>query len=402
MTHSSMPHIPVPTIYRNTVIGPLRDGSNKYELHFGASPSDVKLSHYRQSSQGIVDIAVQSDLLPEESSNIELVEYPVIYGGPIFYHFGHFIAESIHRIYAKHQFNKFKNCKIAFHASGSKKRDLLPWMVSVLKVLGIKSKDVLLIDKPIRFSTLVVPKPGRILGGRNLFQDYNSLFPLAPIKISPQNAAKILYVSRSEHIFSGGYLGEALVEDILEEHGVRVVRPESLPLSDFLSLFLQAEKIIASEGSAIHNLELCGKTNVEIFLIARRSGAKARFQSVLENLTDRSVIFEQMNSGVALEWDWKKNTASRSRAVSFVDIPALLQSISEFSNIQFSSVHPSVIRTHILADLARYLLDARTTRSQTTSHEQLGKLFELFRESGQKNLNFACGLEDNEHPLNSI
>ena len=56
----------------------------------------------------------------------------------------------------------------------------------------------------------------------------------------------------------GAFAAEILLEMVLQERGVRVVHPETLPLEEQLSIYLGADALIVAEGSAQHGLELLG------------------------------------------------------------------------------------------------------------------------------------------------
>ena len=186
------------------------------------------------------------------------------------------------------------------------------------------------------------------------------------------------YVSRLKHIYSGSFLGESLIEQCLSKVGFTILYPEEIPTIEMVHLLRSAEVAIFSEGSAIHNLELCGRTDVKVFVIGRRKGSFDRFRFLLDDFAADWRIFEQFVDGVPLDWDAGRNKPSRQRACSYVKIDVLLSEISAFVGKSIPIPSAREIETAMRYDLAQFILDPRTTRNQT-SNEHLGELLRMLR-----------------------
>jgi hypothetical protein len=376
-----MMELPVPQVFRNAVVGPLLQGSNKFQLIFQCSPPDLPLEHWRASPEGGIRSICQITQMEEDKARTARnVEGPVIFAGPFHNHFGHFVAECIHRLYAKKRFPHLASAKIAFQALGWKQFSAAPWASDVLAMCGIDMADIILIDRPMRFAELHVPVQGRILGGMLLIEGYADLFPLADLPAVPEAAASPhLYVSRARHMYSGSFFGESMLENLLADEGFTIVHPESMPLKEFILLLRQAETITFCEGSAIHNLELCGRIRAKAFVIGRRGGTAERFGAILDSIVASWEVADSTHTGVPLDWDSGRERPSWQRACAYVDIPSLIARLAAFTGKALRTPSPAELRDGIMRDIAACLLDPRSTRA-TTSDEQLGKLMRMMRD----------------------
>jgi hypothetical protein len=250
-----------------------------------------------------------------------------------------------------------------------------PWLFPVLDICGVKADEVFFIDKPRVFEKLVVPPQARLLNGPTLKPGYAETFP-GGSKLD-KGAGESYYVSRSKYYYSGGYAGERVVEAFLERHGFKVLYPEERELRDVVGMLSSAANIIFAEGSAIHNLELCGKMQARIMIIGRRPEAKARFGYLLEDYASAHRVFEQAHVLGALEWPDNSDRPNSARAISLVDQRALISDISDFFQLEAKLPTQEDWDQAILADLGRFILDSRSARS--TSNERLGQALSMLR-----------------------
>lgn len=372
---------PPPEVLRNVVVGPLLPGSSKYQMVFNTSPGGLPLPHLRIDPQGGARSICQiGEMPPEDAARAERIPGKVIYAGPMQGHFGHFLAEGIHRIYARKLFPELADAKLAFQMTGWKKLVIPAWADRIFALLGVTRDDMVLIERPMHFEELHVPVQGRLLGGKLMFEGYTGLFPLQPLPAShPGATPRHLYVSRSRHLYSGSYFGETLVEKILAEQGVHTVFPESMPIDELLPLLQGAETIVFCEGSAIHNLELLGRIGARVFIIGRRSGTRERFAEIMDSLVSAWDVSDADEPGIPLDWDRSRQRPSGQRAGSYIDIPALVARLSGFLGLALRQPGRDETAAAISQDVASYVLDPRTTRKETTD-ERLGHLLRLLRE----------------------
>lgn len=368
---------PTPLVLKDVTVGPQLKGSSKRQIIFNTSPVTEAFCQFRRGQKGLVDATIRSELSPEEISKALYISEPTIYAGPYLRHFGHFVAECIHRLYAKTYFNQLHEFKVAFLALGWKSNPIEPWLPGVLDICGVSMDEMFLIDRPMRFAELHIPAQARILGGTTLLSGYCEFFP--PRESITKPTTTPVYLTRSKHMYSGSFFGETLVEDILQESGFRIISPEAFDCRDLVPILRDARTIVATEGSAIHNLELCGRVGGDVVVIARRPGAASRFKEILEHTANRSLIIDEVQKeGIPLDWDPGMERPSVQRACSFIDISKVINEVSSFCRVNLRSPTSEEIDRSIALDLAQYVLDPRSTR-RTTTDEQLGRLLRELR-----------------------
>ena len=259
-----------PAIYEGVTLGPLIPAERGLRI-----VSSHPLEHLRASStDGLKNVAS----IVEPPRPGEPMVGSTLWAGPFIPHFGHMLAEWIHRLWAEAVFGPYD--RIVFQVFPEEDRPA--WLLDVFQACGVNSGKVHFVATECTFERLLVPKQGRVLGGVTLIPQYEDLFPLAPIPVD-QAGSKYLYVSRSR-VLTGSYEGEREVEAALEGAGFRVIHPETMLLSDVLTAMRCAAVIVFAEGSAIHNLELIGRVDAKILLIARRYGCRGRFLPLLKSL----------------------------------------------------------------------------------------------------------------------
>lgn len=371
--------MPPPEVVSDALIGPLLPGSSKHVHVFAARTGDVLLQHFHiDGRRGLRDINQVRAASPQEIGAAPLVPGVTLYAGPYAGHFGHMLAEGMHRLWAAALRPELKQARIAFQAREGRETATEPWFAELLALYGITPEQVLFVNAPMRFAELHVPVQGRALGGEMLVDHYDALFPIAPIKPERKVAAR-LYVSRRQHMFSGSYLGESLVETLLGRAGYEIVYPETIPLRSMLRKLAGAREIIFCEGSAIHHLELTGRLRARIFVIGRRQGTADRFDRVLDAGCEAWTVFEEHHGSVCLDWDKGRDAPMRSRACSFVDLPKLLEALSAFAGVSLPQPDEAAVRRAESLDLLRVVMDQRT--GATATDEQFGRMLRAVRRS---------------------
>lgn len=295
-----------------------------------------------------------------------------LYGGVIFPAFGTFIAESIHRLWPVFTDPACRDLPILFHSTGpglAGEMALPRWMEQIFALLGIESSRVILIDRPMTARTLVVPMQGSMLGMGSVSADYDKVFP--PRREGRDDArprSGHLYVSRSKYLYSGSYLGETLVEDILRESGrFEILHPQDHPVADVVDKLESCESAVFAEGSAIHILELCRTPPPKTFVVMRRDmQAWRKFFELMVAKRSPQVELHQVRDRLAsLTWSAKSEGAADNKAAAVHDIAALLDSISAFCGIVLRKPSEREIRTAQGLSLLNLIMDERSMRAST-------------------------------------
>ncbi len=217
---------------------------------------------------------IPKDVKPEYDNNtiFETVEEPLYWCGPIVLHFGHQIADFSTRI-ASYDISKkeFLYC-FAVHPRSNivTVEDTPVYFREILEWFNIPLERVKIISKPILAKSLVCVPQQEQLANVSPHDDYLDKLDMNVAKnLDIKRKSGIYYISRAG-FKTGTIAGEAYLEYILGMHGVKVIRPETISLKEQLRIYYTAKKIIFSEGSAIHTLQLLGRNISQVYIINRR------------------------------------------------------------------------------------------------------------------------------------
>src|SRR4051812_41037646 len=128
--------------YHDLGVGPLEAGSSKRRLLFRVSQSTASLPHLRFEGRKIIDIATATH--DEGLPNDNRVPGVSLYAGVYFAHFGHFVSECIHRLYARNEDARLRAAKVVFHVGA--KHKIAPWLFPALEICGVKPDEVIFTD----------------------------------------------------------------------------------------------------------------------------------------------------------------------------------------------------------------------------------------------------------------
>lgn len=221
-----------------------------------------------------------------------------LYAGRLTAHFGHFITESLCRLWPLIG-GRREGMKILFHGPG----DLdvwwaIPHVRDILAALRIGRKDVIHLDAPVRVPSLIVPGPsftqqagahrayGRLC--RAIGQDF-----LAGRDV--ERSGRPIYLSKTR-LPEGvrRIVNEDVVEAAMAAAGVEIAHPQELSLRDQIALIAGRVAITGTVGSAHHlslftpdgrRFEMLSpdpELNANFFIIDALAGNRARYHHPAE------------------------------------------------------------------------------------------------------------------------
>lgn len=219
-----------------------------------------------------------------------------LYAGPLLLEFGHFLSESIHRVLPGLALEP--DLPILFAAPRGPAISVFDfaYVRQTFEFLGIAPERVHVTTHAVKVDRLLVVEQGSDLGGgpKQSYLDLLDRFsgprldrakPGGPM---PERA----YVSRSR-MPAGLLLGESYVEQLLEESGFTIYRPEEHALVDQMLAYRHARELIFPEGSACHGVELMGRELKHVALLNRRPVPRLSvFRAVVRSRAQRYADFE--------------------------------------------------------------------------------------------------------------
>lgn len=194
-------------------------------------------------------------------SEIEYVDEDVIFGGVIFpgnRRFGHMMIETLSRLWylvddqaeaSDGNENTRKNGRIAFV--------ILPesdeYNDTFFRLLGIDPGRIMIIKKPTRFRSVVIPEQSFIL-----FSDYhdkcNLIYDKMLSSVQEKSIEKLYLTRRSFTRYDGANdgLNEEYLEEFFKRRGFTVISPEQHPIEDQIAYMKGAREVVCSEGTLSH------------------------------------------------------------------------------------------------------------------------------------------------------
>jgi hypothetical protein len=277
-------------------------------LQFGIYAADGSLCVPALHWRGTANPTQVGEMPPGIDVSTLPVLPPSIYGGLFFHHFGHFMTESIGRLWGVNTadlatlpiyvFEPWYNIDFT---------DQQHFAAEALRLLGVDSRRIIRIERPSLISKLLVPEQKY---GWHFFmnppQDFVSFLRKAQDRIEhdTKDAGPLprkVYVSRALLPPSTGKVaGEQEFEQFLEGQGYHVLHPEQQPLSVQVQAYANAEQLIFCEGSAAHACILLPKLRAKVAIILRRkvSAIWLQFDGFGKEVTVIDAVIRQRSFGL--------------------------------------------------------------------------------------------------------
>ncbi|SEQ53465.1 glycosyltransferase 61 family protein [Sphingobium sp. YR768] len=192
-----------------------------------------------------------------------------IFGGLLHgWHFGHFVTESIARLWAIRELEGDYESLVFYDRHLG--RTPPNFAAAFIKSLGWHG-PITIVAEPTQFELLAVPSqicdvPTGYANGHPMVR---RLFD--PLKSQPLDGPEKIYVSRSKLGHSkGGFFLEENIEANLIAEGYEIVHPQELSIAEQFRLYRSAKKIVAAEGSPVHLMSYACEPDQDIFVIWRR------------------------------------------------------------------------------------------------------------------------------------
>lgn len=192
----------------------------------------------------------------------------VIFAGYNFSHFGHFLIESLARLWyldeAPEDYTRIAWARID-RKNGA--QEILPWQAEILALLRVNN-PVEVIDQPTKFQKVVVPRPAAEFPG-GFEPKMARFFERSGVAYAPLPGRKI-WLSRSKLEAKGKTRNIEAVEIKLETAGWVIMHPQDLPIGEQVRRLSEAERVAGEEGSAFHLLLfIAGLSGMRVDILPR-------------------------------------------------------------------------------------------------------------------------------------
>lgn len=205
-----------------------------------------------------------------------------IYGGYLFFHFGHFLIESLSRMYAIRQCGNYPivftspNAIVNANAGAAQK--------AMFRFLRLEN-EIVLLTEPTEIENLVMADAGSAVAPPLFTEEQARALGVFQAGAHGMEDRKI-WLSRSK--FKGGGLeNEAAIEAELHAMGWTIVHPEELPYREQARLVSTSRAVAGLDGSAFFSALLADKVLGEMFVFSRRNHIPPILSLALSRKTGR-------------------------------------------------------------------------------------------------------------------
>lgn len=201
---------------------------------------------------------IRSYVVSEEE--IKSVNEEVVFAGIAYSHFGHFLVETMNRLWWIIK-NNINNKRVVFLKNNSFDSSF----IKLIELTGIKEKNIIFLDVPTQFKKVEIPDQS-LCYFSYYHQEY--IYPYQAImdNIVAGNDRKI-YLSRTKFI-KKDCINEEYFEDFYRELGFKIVYPEQLDIKEQISIVSGADEIVSTMGTVSH-LALFAKKGAKIITLLR-------------------------------------------------------------------------------------------------------------------------------------
>lgn len=392
------------------LVSPLQTASNPAKVLGGVIHPDLKdcFNQFRvnqvNSPKRQLENITQLDRVSDATEKTKHLKGTHIYAGPMFIHFGHFLAESIHRLWAleyicKHDGIQVDSVLLLNQPRPRLKRLLAPQLppicLAVLEYLGVPKSKIQFVTDLTRVENLIVPQQASYFRSQQpINQAYKSFLLRCEDNIEPskdKNGAKKVYVSRSHFLLKGSYAGEAFVESLLAKHGYRIFYPENFSLQQQLAVYKEANELIFAEGSALHVLELLGNIDAKVAVIARRPTCQLVFEAMIKSRASNYTFFSEVAPLQSLFFPKVANSPAASAAIGVLELSAFARFIDTELGLKLANDEIVEFEKCITNDIRRYLSHHQMSSHGDPSSRRM--VFDRFKQQ-VKRLGFESALAD--------
>ncbi|SMP31624.1 glycosyltransferase family 61 protein [Shimia sagamensis] len=252
---------------------------------------------------------------PDMPSETETLAGTWMFGGTLYGHFGHFILESLSRIWALEELRgQIDGVIFTPKRNDPQFEQVIKQLRPLMEALGV-DVEARVAFAPTRVDTLYVPRQGvgmhDLMEGSQKFRDF--MRRRAGANIPSEGASKI-YISRSKlPPHRGGLICENILETYLAAEGYEMYHPQNHSAAEQIAAYKAATHIIAVDCSPLHLLAYVGNASQKVGILTRRSMAfSADFVRQLQAFNN-GIAFEVD----ALDRDWIPGRGLRPSRSSF-------------------------------------------------------------------------------------
>ncbi len=179
------------------------------------------------------------------------VDGTTIYAGVLDRHFGHFVLESLARLWFARQHPEIP--VVWSQESWRRGPDVpgyRPWQAEVLGLLGISNRPIF-VAEATTLEELVIPTPGYVM--EEIFHPVHREF-LGVLDHAPVYGVKTWFSHANLAPGVSGSRSASLLDRRLADAGWRIVHPQELSVAEQVEAIANSERLAGEQGSAFHSV----------------------------------------------------------------------------------------------------------------------------------------------------
>lgn len=191
-----------------------------------------------------------SQFVPKlDLENIPYIDRDVVFVGNVYPQFGHFLLEHMNRAWAFLSPRYKDMTAVLINNLGV--NPVPEYMFELLTMLGIKRKNILILDSTAQFRNVYVPTQGFNLPVWSCAKFGEIYKRIAENVGKPSKTYDKVYVSRAR-LACGATYGEERIQKIFEKNGYHIIYPETMSLPRQIKAVSGAKYLAGCAGTALH------------------------------------------------------------------------------------------------------------------------------------------------------
>jgi hypothetical protein len=178
------------------------------------------------------------------SEAIPYVDKDVVFLGALHKHYGHFILESLARLW--YFLGKESQGFVAAYISHPGEDRF----IEIFEFFGFKPEQLIRVEQPTRFRSVTVPEMSIRLHDRYHVR-YKETIDRIVESIEPGCYEKVFFAKKMRRNYRG--MGEQPIVDIFRDNGFHIAYPEMLSMQETIAVLKGCKVFAASSGSNAHN-----------------------------------------------------------------------------------------------------------------------------------------------------
>ena len=176
---------------------------------------------------------------------VACVDEDVVFLGAMSAHYGHFLLESLGRLW----FFLSEAHRARYRAVYIGDPGVEPFM-AVFRFFGLRPENLLRIDRPTRFRSVVVPQQSMRIQDR-FHPLYKQTIDRIQAGVPAAGHAKVYFSKEKRNNYRG--IGERPMEEVFVRNGFQLFYPEQMSMAETISVLKGCRQFAASSGTNAHN-----------------------------------------------------------------------------------------------------------------------------------------------------